>query len=138
MVGPVLATRQRTVNCSASSSEGLFLGNQTSSVQILAVSEEWPAVLKAAGDLALDFGRVTGFNGTVTLYGNQTSHNASMILNVTGITSFSLTKPQNGSAGGVIIVGKIGSSSIIDSMISAEKLDVKSIKGRWEAFSSIT
>ncbi|OSS48454.1 hypothetical protein B5807_07973 [Epicoccum nigrum] len=59
-----------------------------------------------------------------------------MILNVTGINSFGLPKPQNGSAGGVIIAGTIGSSSIIESLIRAEKLDVESIKGRWEAFSS--
>jgi hypothetical protein len=136
VVAPALAARQNTVNCSGPSSGELFLGNQTSSVQILVASEEWPAVLRAAGDLALDFGRVTGVNGTVTLYGNQTSHDASMIFNVTSITSFSLPKPQNRSTGGVIIIGTIGKSSIIDSMIGSGNLDVESITGRWEAFSS--
>jgi hypothetical protein len=59
-----------------------------------------------------------------------------MIFNVTGITSFSFPKSQNRSTGGVIIIGTIGESSIIDPMISGGKLDVDSIIGRWEAFSS--
>lgn len=136
VVASALAARQNTVDCSDPSSGEFFLGNQTSSVQIVVASEEWPAVLRTVGDLALDFGRVTGVNDTVTLYRNQTSHDASMIFNVTGITSFSFPKPQNRSTGGVIIIGTIGKSSIIDPMISGGKLDVESIIGRWEAFSS--
>ncbi|CAN9429759.1 unnamed protein product [Alternaria alternata] len=46
-----------------------------------------------------------------------------MIFNVTGITSFSFPKSQYRSTGGVIIIGTIGESSIIDPMISGGKLD---------------
>jgi hypothetical protein len=33
-----------------------------------------------------------------------------------------------------IIVGTIGKSPLIDSLIRARKLDVKTIKGKWESF----
>ena len=43
------------------------LASGGSSVQIMADTNDWPAVLKAANDLSQDFGRVTGSNGSVIL-----------------------------------------------------------------------
>jgi hypothetical protein len=33
-----------------------------------------------------------------------------------------------------VIVGTIGKSKIIDALIAAKRIDVKSIKGKWESF----
>jgi hypothetical protein len=41
---------------------------------------------------------------------------------------------QPPSAGPVIIAGTIGKSTLIDSLVSAGKIEVSSIKGQWEAF----
>jgi hypothetical protein len=95
-------------------------------------------VLRAANDLAVDFGRVTGVNGTLTATGSGTA-NASMIFNVTGINddwSVGASGNQSRSTSGTIIVGTIGNSSFIDDLIKSGKLDVSQIEGQWEAFVS--
>ena len=43
------------------------LADKASSVRILVDKSDWPGVIRAAGDLAVDFGRVTSQNGTVEL-----------------------------------------------------------------------
>jgi hypothetical protein len=134
-------------NASAGSHE---LASGGSSVQIMADTNDWPAVLKAANDLSQDFGRVTGSNGSVILsnasdtsgvpafnagsYFSGNPNNASMIFNITGLTTFSTTGP--GTKGGVIIAGTIGNSSLIDALIKSGKIDVSAINGTWEAFTS--
>ena len=126
------------------------LASGGSSVQIMADTNDWPAVLKAANDLSQDFGRVTGSNGSVILsntsdtsgvpaynagsYFSGNPKNASMIFNITGLTTFSTT--GSGARGGVIIAGTIGNSSLIDSLITSGKIDVSAINGTWEAFTS--
>ncbi|KAB8220491.1 hypothetical protein BDV33DRAFT_203345 [Aspergillus novoparasiticus] len=79
-----------------------------------------PAVRRAAGDLATDFGRVLGQggNGTVLVPGSD-------ILNGTAIRSRG--RPP-------IIVGTIGNSSLIDGLISRRKISVKPIQGQWESY----
>nr|OQO30743.1 hypothetical protein B0A51_02439 [Rachicladosporium sp. CCFEE 5018] len=115
---------------------GLCLSENGSSVQIYADQSDWPGVLRTADDLALDFGRVTGTNGSVTLLkdGAAPTLNASMIFNVTSRSNFAIE--GTGVKGGVIIAGTIGNSSIIDSLIAAGKIDVSAIKGTWEAYVS--
>lgn len=69
-------------------------------------------VQRAAADLALDFGRVTGHNGT--------------LLNLTGSTLPS-AHPS------LILIGTV-SSPLISSLITSNKLNVSAIQGQWESF----
>lgn len=116
--------------------QGLCLVDGGSSVQIYAERNDWPAVLRVADDLAVDFGRVTGVNGSVTLLkdGHAPGLNASMIFNVTSKSSFG--ENGGGKKGGVIIAGTIGNSTIIDRLVQQKKIDVSQIRGTWEAYVS--
>jgi len=120
---------------------GTFLGSKSSPVTIHADAADWPGVLRAAHDLAVDFGRVTGTNGTLMASGTATA-NASMIFNVTGISedwsvgSSSNSSGSIGTSAGKIIVGTIGNSSLIDGMIANGILDVSAIEGQWESYVS--
>jgi len=116
--------------------QGLCLADGGSSVQIYAEQSDWPAVLRVADDLAVDFGRVTGVNGSVTLLkdGHAPLLNASMIFNATGKVGFG--ENGGGKKGGVIIAGTIGNSTIIDRLVQQKKIDVSQIEGTWEAYVS--
>ena len=114
--------------------DGLELASGGSAVQIMCDAGDYPGVLRVCDDLALDFGRVTGTNGSVMLMGDGPAMNASMIFNITGRSTFAM---ESGAAkGGVIIAGTIGNSSTIDKMISDGKIDVSEIEGEWEAYVS--
>lgn len=128
--------RKPTVSSQAGNGSTL-LASRGSPVHILADAADWPGVLRAAHDLALDFGRVTGTNGTLTTSGTGTA-NASAIFNVTGISEdWSVgSSDAAGATAGTIIVGTIGNSNFIDSLIASGQLDVSAIKGQWEAYVS--
>ena len=135
-VRAVLAIGQKqTINFNGT---GLALATSGLAVQIISDAQDWPAVLRVCDDLAMDFGRVTGTNGTVTLLnGTQPTLNASEIYNITGRTSFSMGGPDiYGRKGGVILVGTVGNSSMIDRLASDGKIDVSTIEGTWEAYVS--
>ena len=130
------AFRKPTVSSTESDGSSL-LAARGSPVSIHADAADWPGVLRAAHDLAIDFGRVTGTNGTIVTSGTPTA-NASMIFNVTGISedwSVSGSAASNSSAG-TIIVGTIGNSSLIDDMIASGQLDVSEVEGQWESYVS--
>ena len=97
-----------------SGSGGLQIAGGTSSPQVLVDSKDYPGVIRTAGDVAADFGRVIGANGTVRLSNQTASANRSAI----------------------IIAGTIGNSSYIDNLVKAGNIDVSSVKGQWEAYSS--
>lgn len=126
-----------------SSANGSYhLASSSSPVSLLLDAADWPGVLRAANDVAQDFGRVTGVNGSLHTVGQGTA-NASVIFNVTGINSdWSVGSGSNGSASytgtgsGTIIAGTIGNSSLIDALIESGKLDVSAIEGKWEAYIS--
>lgn len=80
---------------------------------IWVANNDRPGVKRAAKDLAADFGRVTGKNGTAE---NKDS------LSTT-------TAP-------LIVAGTIGQSDLVDELISKNKIDVSAVKGKWEAFTS--
>ncbi|WPH03124.1 Hypothetical protein R9X50_00599900 [Acrodontium crateriforme] len=130
----VLAIGQKsTINFDG---HGCSLAEGGSSVQIMVDQNDWPAVLRVADDLAMDFGRVTGVNGFVTLLGHISTPalNASMIYNVTGEKSFAMTTSNK--TGGVIVAGVIGRSTVIDDLVKTGRIDVSAIKGKWEAYVS--
>ena len=69
--------------------------------------DDYPGVVRAAGDLIDDIHRVTGF------------------------------KPEIENEQGpspAIIIGTIGKSKVIDQLIAEKKLDVSAIAGKWESF----
>ncbi|KAH7377407.1 hypothetical protein BKA66DRAFT_443435 [Pyrenochaeta sp. MPI-SDFR-AT-0127] len=131
--------RKPTV-CTQGGNGSTLLASRGSAVNIHADAADWPGVLRAAYDLAVDFGRVTGTNGTLTASGTAKA-NASTIFNVTGINEdWSVGSSASGKSkratAGTIIVGTIGNSSLIDALIASGKLDVSAIEGQWEAYVS--
>jgi hypothetical protein len=95
----------------------MLLAGQGHSPQILLDPKDSPSVIRAATDLAVDFGRVFG-------------HNASLLfINATG-----MIPGTPSSALPMIIVGTIGSSDVIDHPIWSGKLDVSATQGQWESY----
>lgn len=92
--------------------DNLLLAGKGTAPVINVASNEFAGVVRAAGDLALDFGRVTGINGT--LKQNDT---------VIETDKYSL-----------IIVGTIGSSNIIDELVQSKKINLSRITGKWESY----
>ncbi|KAF2110994.1 hypothetical protein BDV96DRAFT_650597 [Lophiotrema nucula] len=116
-----------------------LLATRSSSVNLVLDGADWPGVLRAANDLAVDFGRITGLNGTLTTNGKSGSKSAANIFNVTGIKkdwSVNSAAAGNTTSKGTIIAGTIGNSSFIDALVKSGKLDVSAIDGKWEAFVS--
>jgi hypothetical protein len=70
--------------------------------------EDWPGVVRAAGDLSLDIGRVTG-------------HDAPLI------------KGSPAAGIDVVLIGTVGRSPLIDALVRRHKLDVSGIQGQWES-----
>jgi hypothetical protein len=90
----------------------LKLGGTGSSPTIIIDAKDWAGVTRTANDLANDFGLVTGTKGKVST-------------STSGLGDAS-----------VIIAGTVGKSPIIDNLVSAGKIDISAIKGKWESFSS--
>lgn len=82
-------------------------GRQVAPIHVDA--NDYPGVLRAAGDLAQDIGRVCGRDGRVT-------HDTA-----------GFERPP-------IIVGALGRSEVIDRLGREGKLDVAEIRGQWEAY----
>ncbi|KAK6456124.1 uncharacterized protein RJT20DRAFT_127930 [Scheffersomyces xylosifermentans] len=106
----------------SSASDVLPLYTATSKSSLLLDTQDWPGVLRAGQDLSADFGRVTGDNDSLP------------ILNYTG--SADICSLINGTLETAIIIGTIGNSSLIDSLVSQGKLNVSDTEGLWEAFTS--
>ncbi|KEY64611.1 hypothetical protein S7711_02816 [Stachybotrys chartarum IBT 7711] len=113
--------------------------------QILVSDEDYWGVIRAAGDLTLDFGRVTGTNYTLSngRRGARPARFEFEPVNVRNNTHFSTTEEQYFSGPAytnpdasrtVVIVGTIGHSEYIDNLIRDEKIDVSDIEGQWESF----
>jgi hypothetical protein len=117
-----------------SSSGGLRLASSNSSVQILIDDADWPAVLRAANDLSHDFGRVVGTNGSIKSFSdrNNTVNLGSKNDFKYPFSNTSHSKP----ASGIIIVGSIGRSKIINKLAEDGKINLEVIRGKWESFIS--
>ncbi|KAL4865075.1 hypothetical protein BDV12DRAFT_211234 [Aspergillus spectabilis] len=90
------------------------LADRTIAPGIWVAQNELVGVERAAQDLARDFGRVVGVNGTVTVVDVDSS------------------RP----GGPVIIAGTVGHSALIDGLVSDGKLDVSQVEGKWESYTS--
>ena len=113
---PVLvsALGQQAVISFSQSSGSVALAGHDSSPSILIDNGDWAGVVRAANDLATDFGLVTGLNGTVS----QTTSLAA---------NGNLVMPM-------IVVGTIGKSKLIETLVQEGKIDVAQTEGQWEAF----
>ncbi|KAF2997461.1 hypothetical protein E8E14_001887 [Neopestalotiopsis sp. 37M] len=133
---------------SFTSVDGAFqlAGGSIATPQILVADNDYWGVIRAAGDLAKDFGRVTGTNYTLS-NGNADASPASYeyhpaaanftVYSTNGTAYFSGPEYSEPSAADtVIIAGTIGHSKIIDDLIASGKLDVSEIQGQWESFVS--
>src|SRR5664280_1903038 len=79
------------------------------STPLLINSEEWPGVIRAFKDLQSDIGKVTSKDPEI-YYNNVKASKE------------------------IIIAGTIGKSSLIDKLVSDNKIDVRGIAGQWEKF----
>lgn len=134
----VFAIGQNATLAFNASTSSYQLASRSSSVRLVLDAADWPGVLRVADDLALDFGRVTGLNGSLSLVNSDApTANASVIFNVTGRSSWTTaTSAANNSSSGVIIAGTLGNSTLIQSLIDSGKIDVSAIDGQWESFTS--
>ena len=89
--------------------EKFCIAHEGKTASIIVDADDWKGVIRAARDLADDVRKVTGTAAAVIDNGQLTIDNS-------------------------IIVGTIGKSKLIDRLIKQKKLDVKIIKGRWEAY----
>jgi len=70
---------------------------------------DWPGVVRAANDLQADILRVTGIRPVINNAAGSFGANA-------------------------IIIGTIGKSAVIDALVTAGKIDISQIAGKWESF----
>ncbi|KAL7620831.1 hypothetical protein AAE478_009829 [Parahypoxylon ruwenzoriense] len=121
-------------------------GGVVSQPQILVSSNEYWGVIRAAGDLAKDFGRVTGTNFTLSNgeagakpaayeYKPITRNYTHYEVNATQY--FYCPEYTDPSAENtVIIAGTLGHSRVIDDLVGAGKLNASGVQGKWESFTT--
>src|ERR1700677_2696965 len=85
------------------------LADHQAAAPLLVSNDDWPGVVRAAGDLSTDIDRVTGEHPAL-LHAVADIHN-----------------------GDAVLIGTIGRSSLIDDLVRRHKLDVTEITGKWEA-----
>ena len=95
---------------------GLQLGSSALAPEIRVAPNDLPGVKRVANDLAADFGKILGVNGTVVVADWDTT------------ISKSSSKP-------IILLGTVGQSSLIDSLAASKKLDTSALASKWETFS---
>ena len=94
-------------------SERFCIAKDGKAATIVVDQNDWKGVLRAANDLGDDVRKVTG---------------------VASHVEFAAVPQQQTQQAGAIIAGTIGKSKLIDGLVKTKKLDVKIIKGRWEAY----
>jgi hypothetical protein len=95
---------------SSADGQGLLLASPGKPPAIIIDSADEAGARRAATDLAADFERVLGTKATVS--------------SATSVPS----------SGPVIIIGTLGKSPIVDGLVSASKIDVSAVKGKWETY----
>ncbi|KAI2467110.1 glycoside hydrolase family 115 protein [Annulohypoxylon bovei var. microspora] len=121
-------------------------GGSISQPQILVSGNDYWGVIRAAGDLAKDFGRVTGTNFTLSngeaeaepaayeyrpITRNYTHYNVNDTQFFRG-PSYADPSAENT----VIIAGTLGHSKVIDDLVAIGKLNASDIEGKWESFTT--
>lgn len=119
LVGGAHAIGQMTCvsfNSTPSSSDFAIVSNGRAA-PIYYSSEDWGGVQLATTNFAADIQRVTGVSPTLS---NLTSSS------IASLSFPSTTYP--------ILVGTLGQSPLIDTVVNHTNLDVSSVQGQWEAF----
>ncbi|KAK0712816.1 hypothetical protein B0T26DRAFT_649388 [Lasiosphaeria miniovina] len=135
-----------TFNSSAASALQIA-GGSVARGQILVSGNDYWGVIRAAGDLAVDFGRVTGTNYSLS-NGNSSARPAEYEYNpinnmnntfysTTGNASFAGPAYSDPSPADIVVIaGTIGHSAVIDELVSSKAMDVSAVEGKWESFVS--
>ena len=89
---------------------GAFPIVHNTAAPIFVDAQDWPGVIRAAGDLQADIKRVTAIEPK-------------------------LTQDRKSLGATAIIVGTLGRSATIDQLAHDQKIDVSQIKDRWESYS---
>ncbi|MGB8030419.1 MAG: glycosyl hydrolase 115 family protein [Terracidiphilus sp.] len=84
------------------------LAENGKAVSLVVSDSDWLGVVRAVGDLSQDLGRVTGRDAPVI-------------------------KSDAPAADEVVLIGTIGKSPLIDSLIKRHELDISGIQGQWES-----
>ncbi len=105
----VAAIGERSLVSGQTTPGAVALAHEGRVAPILAASNDWPGVLRAAGDLQADVERVTGHKPALSTTGAPAAAEA-------------------------ILIGTIGRSAVIDALVNSGKLNVDAIRGKWEAF----
>jgi hypothetical protein len=139
--------QQAIVSFNSSDDAFQIVGGDVGKGQIRVSEDEYWGVIRAAGDLAVDFGRVTGTNFTLS-NGKKDASAAKYTfepVDVKNNTYYRTLEEQSFSgpeytdpdeANTAIIVGTIGHSKLIDSLIDDGLIDASKIEGKWESFVS--
>jgi len=80
---------------------------------LYAAADDWPGVIRAAGDLQADIERVTGRRPDLIVGAGA---------------------PASPPTGVAVLIGTVGRSALVDGLVAAGKLHVGAIRGQWEAF----
>jgi len=89
--------------------DGFALSIPNRNTNLFISSDDYPGVIRALNDLKVDIGKVTG-KEPILSFGKPDSKNFT------------------------VLVGTLGKSQLIDQLVKSKKLDVSSIKGKWENF----
>ncbi|SPO04377.1 uncharacterized protein DNG_07062 [Cephalotrichum gorgonifer] len=92
------------------------LADTATSPDIKVSQNDLVGVERAAQDVAWDFGRVIGVNGTLTVADDDTIFGSN--------------------EAPAIIAGTIGHSNLVDKLVSDGFLDVSDVEGKWESYTS--
>jgi len=112
--GQEVETSRFTFSSSENGQSGLKLASPGAPPRIVVSKADLPGVQRVANDLASDFGLVLGTNATVV--------NSDIA-------------PESGS-GAAIIIGTIGSSGLVDALVTSNQINVTEIEGKWESYVS--
>ncbi|KAK4241227.1 hypothetical protein C8A03DRAFT_12468 [Achaetomium macrosporum] len=96
---------------------GLQLGGPGLAPEIRVAPNDLPGVKRVANDLAADFGKVLGVNGT------------------TVVADWNTTVSQRGNSRPLVLLGTLGRSSLIDALVTLKRLDTTAVANKWETFS---
>src|SRR5579871_562881 len=104
----VVANSQSVIRHEMKGGDFTLAANGTSS-PIYASNSDFPGVIRAIKNLKTDIGKVTGAEPSMTL-------------------------DQSPASKEVVIIGTVGKSELITQLVAAKKINVESLRGKWEAF----
>lgn len=113
---PAVCTQKPSIFTFSPNDPGFQLAAPGLAPEIWVAPNDLPGVKRVANDLAADFGRVLGVNGTVV------------------VTDWNPIASQGASWKPVIFIGTVGQSSLIDHLAASKKLDTATLVNKWETF----